>query len=78
TPTPTSTPAPTPSPLPSFVPGDIDGDRDVDLEDFGAFQNCFGTQTGNPAFNPNGDFNKDGIIDIFDLVKTGLNFLRPW
>ena len=56
--------------------GDIDGDGDVDKFDFGAFALAFGSEKGEPRYNPEADLDHDGDIDGFDFGTFALNFGR--
>jgi len=49
--------------------GDVDKDGDIDIFDFYAFAQSWGSQTGQPAYNVCMDFDDppDGDVDIFDL-----------
>jgi len=48
--------------------GDFDADGDIDIFDFAAFADAYGSEVGDPNYNAIGDFNNDGDIDIFDFV----------
>ncbi len=61
--------------IPGFVeikeapnPWDLNRDNKVDAQDVEIFEKSFGTEVGDPNFNPQADFNKDGIIDGQDLI----------
>ena len=54
------------------LPGDADGDGDVDLDDFVALKNSFGT-SGNATWAM-GDFDGDGDVDLDDFVILKTNF----
>jgi len=56
--------------------GDIDGDGDVDGFDFGTFALAFGSEKGEPRYNPEADLDHDGDIDGFDFGTFALNFGR--
>jgi len=49
--------------------GDIDKDGDIDIFDFYAFAQAWGSQTGQPTYTVCMDFDDppDGDVDIFDL-----------
>ncbi len=49
------------------LPGDVDGDGDVDQADLGALLGAYGSQTGDPNWNPDADFDGDGDVDQADL-----------
>ncbi|HEX73550.1 MAG TPA: hypothetical protein G4N93_00135 [Dehalococcoidia bacterium] len=48
--------------------GDFDGDGHIDIFDFVAFADAYGSELGDPNYNAIGDFNNDGQVDIFDFV----------
>jgi len=53
-----------------FYPWDINGDLKVDLLDLAVVESNFGEYSYNPKmYNP--DTNRDGIVDISDLVLVG-------
>ncbi len=54
--------------------GNADGNSRVDLFDFSRLAGAFGTSTGHPRFNPNTDFNGDGMISLLDFSLLALNF----
>ena len=56
--------------------GDIDGDGDVDKFDFGTFALAFGSEKGEPRYNPEADLDHDGDVDKFDFGTFALNFGR--
>lgn len=76
TPTPTPGPFPTPTPSPGYLPGDVNRDGVVNTTDLSLAAASFNKRNGESGFNPNADFNGDGLVDIYDLVVVGLNFGR--
>jgi len=58
--------------------GDINGDRIVDIVDVVICALAFGSELGEPKWNPIVDLNQDGIIDIVDLVILGVNYGKTW
>jgi hypothetical protein len=56
------------------TPGDGDGDGDVDLVDFTALKDIFGTTEGSPEFNANYDFDDSGDIGLPDFNVLKDNF----
>ncbi|MFQ5999392.1 MAG: CARDB domain-containing protein, partial [Candidatus Bathyarchaeia archaeon] len=46
----------------------------VDIVDVVTAAIAYGTQRGDPNYNPNADINGDGIIDIVDIVITAIHF----
>ena len=55
-------------------PGDIDGDGDTDHADLGALLGAWGSQPGDPNWNPDADLDGDGHIGHGDLGV----FLPDW
>ncbi|MBI4332772.1 MAG: SBBP repeat-containing protein [Chloroflexi bacterium] len=82
TPAPTPFPSPTPGPFPTptltpgYLPGDVNRDGRVDAADLNLLMASFNKRAGDAGFDPNADFNGDGIVDVFDLATIGLNFGR--
>ncbi len=56
------------------ITGDLNSDGKVDLLDIVVAAGAFGTQTGDPTYNPDADINSDGVIDVFDLVLIAINY----
>lgn len=54
--------------------GDYQCDGDVDIADFGAFADSFGSVTGDPNYDIRGDSEPDGDIDIADFGILADNF----
>jgi parallel beta-helix repeat protein len=50
------------------VPGDVDGDRDVDIYDIVRIASAYGSNLGQPRFDPNCDIDSNNKIDIYDVV----------
>jgi len=48
------------------VPGDLDGDLDVDYGDFEIFFAAYGHGEGDPAYNPECDYDGDGFVGLSD------------
>jgi len=49
------------------IPGDIDGNGKVDLVDFVRLALAFGSQPGQPNWNPNADIDGNGVVDQADV-----------
>lgn len=54
--------------------GDINHDGKIDDVDLNLLMASMNTTTGDTAFNPDADFNLDGVIDIRDLGIFGTNY----
>jgi len=54
--------------------GDVDGDDDVDLEDLSLLLAAFGSCTGDPAYNTDADFDRDGCVTLADLGELLARF----
>jgi parallel beta-helix repeat protein len=54
--------------------GDANLDGYVDVVDLLKLVYAFGTNTGEPGYDPACDFNNDGAIDVVDLLKLVYNF----
>ena len=58
--------------------GDFDGDNDVDFDDFVAFGDCYGSDTGDANYNAIGDFDDSSVIDFDDFVAFGDVYGTSW
>ncbi len=47
--------------------GDVDGDGDTDLTDLGIFLHAWGSQPGDPNWDPRADLDADRHVNVFDL-----------
>jgi hypothetical protein len=56
------------------IPGDVDGDYDVDIFDIVTMAGDYGSNEGDPEFDPISDINGNGAIDIFDIVIAAGNY----
>ncbi len=54
--------------------GDLNGDCTVNHLDLAIMGAAYGTQRGDPDFDPRADLNGDGIIDYKDLAILGANY----
>ncbi|MEM2119234.1 MAG: right-handed parallel beta-helix repeat-containing protein, partial [Candidatus Bathyarchaeia archaeon] len=54
--------------------GDVDGNGTVNMYDLWLVSLGFGTTYGDPAWNPDADFNLDGWISMIDLYLVASNF----
>ena len=59
---------------PPVCNGDIDGDGDTDIFDFGLFAASFGTNMGDPGYNPAADLDSNGSIDVLDFAIFAPDF----
>ena len=65
--------------------GDIDNSNCIDITDFSLLRASFGQACGDPAYNPNAEYNGDCLVDIteFSLLRGNFGecgvtgFLRP-
>jgi len=65
--------------------GDIDEDGDVDIDDYWAFLDAFGTCVGHPKYNPLADMDGDGCVTLADYrawrmcykMANGKEFVAP-
>jgi hypothetical protein len=55
------------------IAGDLDGDRDIDTDDLLAFDQAYGAQFGQPAYEVRADFDRDNGIDTDDLIVLTRN-----
>ena len=58
--------------------GDFNDDGVINLSDFVAFGNCYGSSLGNNAYNPVGDFNDNGVIDASDKAAFDAVYAPPF
>jgi len=56
------------------LPGDINGDGTVNFKDAILLGAAFGSQPGDPNWNPNADINGDNIVNFKDAIILGANF----
>lgn len=56
------------------IPGDVNGDRKVRIDDILAVALAFGSNCGEPRYEPNLDINCDCKIRIDDVLTAALNF----
>ncbi|MCC3216248.1 DUF5110 domain-containing protein [Chryseobacterium sp. X308] len=57
----------------SLLPGDINNDQKIDMNDFTSYINYTGLRKGDSDFEgyiSNGDINKNGLIDAFDISNV--------
>lgn len=48
------------------LPGDVNGDGQVNLADLTLFAQAYGSQRGEPTYNPAADFNQNGLVNLYD------------
>jgi hypothetical protein len=60
------------------LPGDINGDRFVNAKDAVILGIAFGSQQGQPTYNPNADINGDGYCNAKDAIPLGTYFSKSW
>jgi len=56
------------------LPTDLDGDGIVNIADLSVAALAFGSFPGHPRWNPIADLNKDGWVDISDIVEIAVDF----
>ena len=56
------------------IHGDLDKNDVVDDRDLEMFWKVYGTTGDSPLFNPDADFNSDGVIDFTDLLMLARNY----
>ncbi len=54
--------------------GDVDRDGDVDYTDFVLLAGAYGSSMGQPAYEPEADFNLDGDVDYDDFIALAGNY----
>lgn len=52
---------------PEWCPGDLDLDGVVNVVDLGVLLSAFGSDTSNPEYFEDADFDRNGRVDLFDL-----------
>jgi hypothetical protein len=57
-----------------LLAGDVDDDGEVSILDVLRFAWAYGTHQGQPGFDPDCDFNRDGTVDLGDLSVLVENF----
>jgi len=50
----------------------------IDIQDIVLAAMTFGATPGDPEYNALADFNRDDLIDIFDLVQIAIHFGLEW
>jgi lysophospholipase L1-like esterase len=60
--------------LPRY-PGDADGDGMATCNDLAIVKAAFGAKLGQPNFDPRGDLNNDGVVNVLDLSLVAKNLL---
>lgn len=58
----------------NYSPYDLNKDGHVDIRDVVIVAIAFGTEEGDPGWDPRADVNGDGLVDIFDLVTLAIHF----
>jgi len=62
----------------SRFPGDCNHDGEVNMTDADMVQSAWMSREGEAGYDPEVDFDKDGIINIKDATVVGLNWLKKW
>ena len=60
--------------IPQWNIADLNNDGVIDIFDLAAVAVAFGSEEGQPNWNPTADLNHDGIVDVFDLVLIAIHF----
>jgi hypothetical protein len=55
---------------PPTRPGDLNGDDVVNCADIAIIRNSWGKRFTQPDFDPRADYNRDGVVNIFDLAAV--------
>jgi hypothetical protein len=58
----------------SGILGDATGDDHVNFDDLATLASAYNTETGDPLFNGNADFNEEGNVDFDDLAILASNY----
>lgn len=59
----------------SLFNGDTDGSNAVNLFDYVVIDNAYGTQPGDPGWNPMADLDGGNTVDSFDYMIVDMNYL---
>jgi hypothetical protein len=57
--------------------GDVNGDGFRNVADFTLFASAYGSQTGDPSYDPNADLNGDGFVNVSDFTQFAINYGAP-
>ncbi|MEW6103042.1 MAG: T9SS type A sorting domain-containing protein, partial [bacterium] len=58
----------------TLIAGDPNGDGQINILDWPPLADSLGSSIGSETYNPNCDFNQDGVIDIWDFMIFRDNF----
>lgn len=58
----------------TYVPGDLNGDGQVNVYDALLFASVYGTRSDDPRFILAADFDRDGLISIYDGIRLAAQF----
>jgi len=61
-----------------YLPGDITHDGQVDMRDIGRIARAYGTEPGDPLWNPKADLTKDAVVDDQDFDIATANYGKTW
>ena len=56
------------------IPSDINADGIVEMMDFYYASLAFGSEPGDPNWNPNTDINDDSIVEMMDFLIVSQHF----
>jgi hypothetical protein len=60
--------------LGTLLEGNANNDVRINIQDFGLLSASYGKLTGDPAFNPMADFDRNGLVNIQDFALLSGNY----
>ena len=61
---------------PPTIPGDLNGDGVVNCQDILIIRNSWGKRSTQQGFDPLADYNRDGVVNVFDLAAVSKYLAR--
>ncbi len=58
----------------TFLEGDLNDDKKVDMRDIGIAARAYGSEPGDPLWDPVADINRDLVVDMRDIGAIARNF----